>query len=152
MTKDRDVRLWAARFLIALVAAWNLQAALVFILWPERFAPGFELGGVPGATAVRGTGILFLMWNVPYLVGLWHPRKYCLALGMALAMQFISLVGESLILVTLPQGHTLLRASIIRFINFDGSGLLLLVLAFWLVKCRGCLTSETHVILNDRRE
>jgi hypothetical protein len=152
MTRGRDTRLWVARFLIALVAAWNLQAALVFILWPERFAPGFELSGVPGTAAVRGTGILFLMWNVPYLVALWHPLKYRLALGLALAMQFIGLVGESLILVTLPQGHTLLRASIIRFINFDGSGFLLLASAFWLVKCRECLTSETHFILNDRRE
>ena len=127
-------RLWFARFLIAIVTAWNLQAALVFILWPERFAPGFELTGVPGAAAVRGIGILFVMWNVPYLAALWHPRKFRLALGMALTMQFVGLVGESLILVTLPQGHPLLRASIIRFFTFDGSGLLLLAAAFWFVR------------------
>ena len=126
-------RPWLARFLIVVVTAWNLQAALVFILWPERFAPGFELTGVPGASTVRGTGILFVMWNVPYVVALWHPLKYRLALGMALMMQFIGLVGESLILITLPNGHALLRASITRFITFDGSGLLLLALAFWLV-------------------
>jgi len=127
-------RLWLARGLIGLVTAWNLQAALVFILWPGRFASGFELAGVPGAAAVRGTGILFLMWNVPYLVALWHPRRYRLALGMALAMQSIGLVGESLILATLPGGHVLLRASIIRFITFDGGGLLLLAGAFMLVR------------------
>jgi hypothetical protein len=126
--------LWLARVLIALVAAWNLQAALVFILWPERFAPGFELSSVPGAAAVRGTGVLFVMWNVPYLVALWHPRKYRIALGMALAMQFIGLVGESLILISLPNGHALLHASILRFIVFDGGGLLLLAMAFWLVQ------------------
>ena len=126
-------RLWLARGLIALVTAWNLQAALVFILWPERFAPGFELTGVPGATAVRGTGILFVMWNVPYLVALWHPRKYRLALGMALAMQSIGLMGESLILFTLLDGHALLSASITRFIVFDGSGLILLIGAFWIL-------------------
>jgi hypothetical protein len=120
--------------LIAIVTAWNLQVALVFILWPERYAPGFELTGVPGAAAVRGTGILFVMWNVPYLVALWHPRRYRLALGMALVMQLIGLVGESLILLTLPQKHTLLRASIIRFITFDGGGLLLLAIAIWLVR------------------
>ena len=126
-------RFWLARGLIALVTAWNLQAALVFILWPERFAPGFELTGVPGATAVRGTGILFVMWNVPYLVALWHPRKYRLALGMALAMQSIGLMGESLILFTLLDGHALLSASITRFIVFDGSGLILLIGAFWIL-------------------
>ena len=124
-------RLWLSRILIAVVTAWNLQAALVFILWPERFAPGFELTGVPGAAAVRGTGILFLMWNVPYLVALWHPRKYRLALGLALAMQLIGLVGESMILFSLPDGYAQLRASITRFIAFDGSGLLLLLIAFF---------------------
>jgi hypothetical protein len=134
MTKGGNVRLWVARFLIALVTAWNLQAALVFILWPERFAPGFELPGVPGAVAMRGTGILFLMWNVPYLVALWQPWKYRLALGLALVMQFIGLVGESLLLLSLPSGFVLLRTSILRFITFDGSGLLLLVVAFWLVR------------------
>ena len=137
MTEGRDVRLWVSRFLIALVAAWNLQAALVFTLWPERFVPGFELTGVPGAAAVRGTGILFLMWNVPYLVALWHPRKYRLALILALAMQSIGLVGESLILVTLPQGYTLLRSSITRFIAFDASGLALLAMAFWVLSRNG---------------
>ena len=124
-------RLWLSRILIAVVTAWNLQAALVFILWPERFASGFELTGVPGAAAVRGTGILFLMWNVPYLVALWNPRKYRLVLGIAIVMQFVGLVGESIILFTLPDGHALLSTSVTRFIVFDASGLVLLVLAQW---------------------
>lgn len=124
-------RLWLSRILIVIVTAWNLQAALVFILWPERFSPGFELIGVPGAAAVRGTGILFVMWNVPYLVALWHPRKFRLALGMAIAMQLIGLVGESLILYTLPDGYAQLSASITRFIAFDGSGLILLLIAYF---------------------
>jgi hypothetical protein len=129
---NERTRLWVARLLIGLVIAWNLQAALTFILWPEQYAPGFELTGIPGAVAVRGTGILFLMWNVPYLVALWHPHKYRLALGLALVMQLIGLVGETLILFTLPNGHALLGASISRFIAFDASGLVLLVAAFWL--------------------
>jgi len=134
LTRHSPLTLWLARGMVALVTAWNLQAALVFILWPERFAPGFELSGIPGAAAVRGTGVLFVMWNVPYLVALWHPRKFRLALGMALTMQFIGLVGESLILMTLPNENALLHASILRFIVFDGCGLLALAAAFWLVQ------------------
>lgn len=127
-------RLWISRLLIGLVTTWNLQAALTFILWPEQYTPGFELTGVPGAAAVRGTGILFVMWNVPYLAAIWHPRRYRLALDLAVVMQFIGLVGESLILFTLSNEHALLSASITRFIAFDASGLLLLGVAFWLVR------------------
>ena len=126
-------RLWLARLLIAIVTGWNLQAALIFILWPERFMGGFELTGVPGAAAVRGTGILFVMWNVPYLVALWHPFKYRLVVGITAMMQLVGLVGESLILFTLPDGHALLSTSITRFIIFDGSGLILLLGAYWVL-------------------
>jgi hypothetical protein len=125
-------RLWIGRGLIAIVTGWNLQAALVFILWPDRFAPGFELTGISGAVAVRGTGILFLMWNVPYLVALWHPRKNLPLLGITIFMQLIGFVGESLILFSLPDGHVTLRESIARFIFFDASGLILLVGALYL--------------------
>ena len=125
-------RLWIGRALIAIVTGWNLQAALVFILWPDRFAPGFELTGIPGAAAVRGTGILFLMWNIPYLVALWHPRKHHPLLGIAIVMQLIGLLGESLILFSLPDGHAALSESITRFIFFDASGLVLLMGALYL--------------------
>ena len=123
-------RLWLARALILTVIAWNLQAAFVFLLWPKTFAPGFELSGIPGAAAVRGIAVLFVMWNVPYVVACWHPQKHALALKEALVMQFIGLVGESYILSTLPMEHAILHASIIRFISFDGAGLIMLVAAF----------------------
>jgi len=136
MPRYKDHSLWLARLLIAIVTGWNLQVALVFILWPERFIHGFELTGVPGAAAVRGTGILFVMWNVPYLIALWNPRKYRLVLGIAIVMQLVGLVGESFILFTLPDGHALLSESITRFIAFDGSGLVLLAIAFWIINRR----------------
>lgn len=132
MAMTAKSRLWIGRSLVAIVTGWNLQAALVFILWPDRFAPGFELTGIPGAAALRGTGILFLMWNVPYLVALWHPRKHLPLLGIALVMQLIGLVGESFILFSLPDGHAALSESISCFIRFDASGLILLMGALFL--------------------
>ncbi len=121
------LRLWAARFLIAVVVAWNLECALVFWLNPGGFAAGFELAGLPGAAAVRGFAILFVMWNIPYLVALWHPQHYRLSLGEALAMQIVGVIGESFILLSLPAGHALLHASLLRFITFDAAGVVCLL-------------------------
>ena len=131
---SNSARLWLSRLLIFIVTAWNLQAALAFILWPDAYSPGFELSGLPGATAVRGTGLLFLMWNLPYLVALSHPLRYRLALKLALAMQAIGLAGESLIFLGLTPEHGLLQDSIFRFMLFDAAGLVVLAAALWLVR------------------
>jgi hypothetical protein len=120
-------RLWTARLLIAVVVAWNLECALVFLLNPGLFAPGFELAGIPGAAAVRGFAVLFVMWNIPYLVALWHPQRNRVSLCEALAMQTIGVIGESLILFSLPAGHMSLHASLLRFISFDASGVVALL-------------------------
>ena len=120
-------RVWFARLLIAVVVVWNLECALVFWFNPGVFAPGFELAGIPGAAAVRGFAILFVMWNIPYLVALWHPQRHRLSLGEALAMQTVGVLGESLILLSLPSGHMLLHTSLLRFIAFDASGVVALL-------------------------
>lgn len=116
--------------------AWNVQAAVAFLLAPATYAPGFELSGAPGAAMVRGLGVLFLMWNVPYAVALWHPIRQRVSLYEAVAMQAIGLVGESLILWSLGGRHPVAAASVIRFIAFDGAGLALLALAAWLTRRR----------------
>ena len=136
MKKNFDLRLWATRLLIAVVVAWNLQCALVFLLNSGGFARGFELSGVAGEAALRGMAILFVMWNIPYLVALWNPRRQRLSLWEALAMQTVGLIGESILLSTIPAGHAILRGSILRFILFDGAGVLLLGVAAYLSRER----------------
>jgi hypothetical protein len=74
-------------------------------------------------------GILFLMWNVPYALAAWHPRRHRTSLLEALIMQAIGLLGETALLLLLPPGHEPLRATAMRFIFFDGFGLLLLLVA-----------------------
>jgi hypothetical protein len=125
-TRKSDLHVWASRLLIATVVTWNLQCALVFFLHPEIYAPGFELTGIQGEAAMRGFAVLFMMWNIPYLVALWHPRRQRVSLWEALVMQSVGLIGESLILFTLPTGHPILHTSILRFIAFDGAGVVLL--------------------------
>ncbi len=135
MGLDR-MRLWSARAAIGLVFGWNVQAAVAFLLAPAAYAPGFELSGAAGAAMIRGLGVLFLMWNVPYAVALWHPVRHRVSLYEAVVMQAIGLVGESLILWSLGGQHPLAAASVARFIAFDGAGLVLLALAVWSTRRR----------------
>ncbi len=130
--RNKNWQLWTARFLIAAVVIWNLQVAYVFLFTPKFFLSGFELSGIPGEAAVRGMAVLFIMWNVPYLVALWHPYRHRVSLYEALTMQTIGLLGESFILSTLGGGHAPLQTSIVRFIAFDAAGLVFLVGAFLL--------------------
>ncbi len=125
---------WISRLLIGLVTAWNLQAAFAFIFTPGRFVSAYELSGIPGEAAIRGVGVLFLMWNVPYLFALKDPVRYRLALTLSLLMQLTGLIGETYIYFTLPAGHVVLGGSILRFIAFDGMGMMLLGFAWLLVR------------------
>jgi len=122
-------RLWLARLLIGLVFFINVQCAVLFLIWPEIYAPGFEVAGIPGRAAVQGMGILFLMWNVPYAFALWHPRRFNLSLWQAVIMQAVGAAGETLLWLNLPADYPLLSQSILRFILFDSAGLLLLLLS-----------------------
>jgi hypothetical protein len=130
-------RLWFARICIGLVFFANVQCALAFLWVPQDYASSFELEGVIGDVVVRALGVLFLMWNVPYAVALWHPVRHRLSLWEAFAMQAIGVVGETLIFGSLPAGHVVLHSSIERYILFDGAGLALLLVAVWLTKIKG---------------
>jgi hypothetical protein len=132
--KKIDIRLWVTRILIAVVVAWNLECALVFLLNPAAFAPSFELIGIPGEAAVRGMAVLFVMWNIPYLVALWQPRRNRASLWEALAMQVVGVIGESIILITIPPEHTFLHTSLLRFIAFDAAGMVALAGAVFLAR------------------
>jgi len=128
------MKLNLARGLIGVVILFNLQAAAVFLIWPERYITSFELQGVVGGAMLRGLGVLFVMWNVPYVVALWHPIRQRISLFEALAMQTIGLVGEAVIYFSLPAIHHQLCTSILRFIAFDALGLVLLAVAAWITR------------------
>jgi len=127
--KIDERRIWAARGLIGAVFFFNVQCALLFLSVPQDYAPSFEVSGPVGEGMLRGMGILFLMWNVPYAVALWNPHAHRKSLYEAIAMQAIGVVGESILLLTFPAGYALIQDSITRFILFDGLGLILLLLA-----------------------
>jgi hypothetical protein len=126
-------RIWLARLLIGWVFFFNLQCAVVFLWSPARYVSSFELSGPAGEGMLRGLGLLFLMWNVPYAVALWNPTRRQVSLYEAVAMQTIGLLGETALLLTFSTGHAAIRDSLSRFILFDGSGLVALLVAAWLV-------------------
>ena len=132
--KNKNRKLWLGRALIAVVLFLNLQAAVLFLIHPADYASGFELTGVPGSSMIQGMGLLFIMWNVPYLVALLHPVKHRLSLIEALIMQSIGVIGESSLKCLLPAGHLILSASVNRFILFDAADLVLLLLAWMLTR------------------
>lgn len=122
-----------ARVLIGLVTFFNLQCALYFLFRPADYAPGFELTGVPGSSIIQGMGLLFIMWNIPYLFALDNPLKYTISLVEAVIMQAVGVFGETILLMVLKGEHPLVKASVLRFIYFDGGGLVLLALALFLI-------------------
>jgi hypothetical protein len=110
----------------------NNQCAVIFLIEPAKYAPAYQLLGIPGEIAIQGFGVLFLMWNVPYAIALIHPFKHRISLYEAVLMQFVGLIGETLILLRMPPGYPTLQASISRFVIFDGLGFIALLLAAWI--------------------
>lgn len=123
---------WFARVAFAAVFVVNVMCAVQFVVEPAAFAGAYELAdaGVAGEAAVRGIGIAFLMWNATYPAFIVAPSRFRVLGWVILAQQAIGLVGESLLLAGLPAGHDVLAASVVRFIAFDGAGLVLMGVAF----------------------
>jgi hypothetical protein len=129
-------KLVSARILIAIVLFFNLQCAAEFIISPQAYMGGFGLEGAAGAQMVRAMGLLFVMWNVPYAFALADPIRNRVSLIEALLMQAIGLVGEMLILLLGGPYPALIQATIMRFMLFDGVGLVLLAGAFLLLQVK----------------
>ena len=146
MERQHRLCLWLARAVVGLVFFFNVTCAIPFIVWPDRYAPSFEVSGVPGQALVRGMGILFLMWNATYPPVLVRPEHNRTLFLVILAQQAIGLAGETWMWVALPAGHAALRATGLRFIAFDGAGLVGMGLIYWLLQRRGTFTrsQRTH--------
>ncbi len=117
------------RFLIGLVLTINLQCVLSFLFAPGCYAPAFELSGYPGIAALKGLGVLFLMWNIPYITAFIHPTRFRTSLYEAIVMQTIGLTGEAFITLSVPPSSQILINSLQRFIFFDAAGLICLITA-----------------------
>ncbi len=129
--KNDDRALWLARIIVGAVFLMNVSCALAFIMQPESYSPGFEVAGVPGRIYVQGMGILFLMWNATYPAVIFHPIRYRALFVVVLIQQAIGFAGETWLWLTIPPGHSPLLATGLRFMLFDGIGLIAMAGAYW---------------------
>ena len=121
---------WAVRLCFAFVFAANVQCALGFALMPEAYMGAYELAGASGRVATQGIGVAFLMWNCTYPLVIWRPARHRALAGVVLAEQGVGLAGETAILAGLPADHAALAGGIMRFVAFDGVGLVLMGASF----------------------
>lgn len=124
---------WATRIAVGTVFLSNMICTFQFLLWPEGYAPAYELSGDIGTAVIRSFGVLFIMWNLTYPVVIWHPEKQRVLFAIVLMQQFVGLVGELCIWAGVQGTHVILSASILRFAVFDGIGLVLMAIAFCLL-------------------
>lgn len=146
-----DIATWVCRICFALVFLVNIHCALSYVFMPESFAGGFQLSGVPGMVAVQGIGIAFLMWNATYPAFIVNPRRFKVVGVVILVQQIIGLVGESAIYlglksavpfmlpgagdVVISAAYSQLAESILRFIQFDALGLIIMGVSFAYLFC-----------------
>lgn len=131
MNRAECIATWVCRVCFTIVFIVNVQCALSYVLFPDNFVGGFQLSGTEGAVAVQGIGIAFLMWNATYPAFIVSPARFK-ALGVVvLVQQIIGLAGESAIFLSLPAvGYAQLSESILRFIQFDAFGLVIMLASF----------------------
>ena len=115
---------------MAAVFVMNVACALEFILRPGLYVGGFELSGEVGRVIVQSFGILFLMWNAAYPPVIWRPEKQRTLFAIILIQQWIGVVGESWLYFSMDASHAALRTTGLRFMIFDGIGLILMGVAF----------------------
>ena len=126
--------IWVARLIVGTVFVLNVTCALAFLSRPHRYAPGFEITGVPARVLVQSVGVLFLMWNATYPPVILRPRRQRTLFAIVLVQQAIGLIGEIWLLMTLPPGHAALERTALRFVAFDGAGLLAMAVAYLIVR------------------
>ncbi|MEJ5313993.1 MAG: hypothetical protein WHS45_06390 [Anaerolinea sp.] len=121
-----------ARFLISVVFLWNVQAAVLFLIFPQDYLSSFMLTGEVGEKVIQSLGILFIMWNVPYFLAMLKPEKERMLLFACVLMQAIGVIGETTLFLDLSPQMQAVKQTVLRFILFDSAGLLLLMIAWWL--------------------
>jgi len=131
-----------SRILIGVVVFFNLLCAINYLAFPQLYISSYAVSPDTGIPIVRGIGVLFTMWNVPYLFALYNPFRHRLSLYEAILMQLIGITGETWILHSHLGLIEAARTMITRFIYFDSFGLLALAAAALIVLKPGIVNTS----------
>lgn len=142
--------IWIARAAFSLVFLINMQCAISFVIFPEDFVTSFQLSYTDGnieesiasVQSVRALGIAFMMWNVTYPFFIYKPSRYRVIGIVILLQQLIGLLGETYILLCIPDTMATLSDSILRFIIFDLAGLMMMSTSFVLLVIKMRVSSK----------
>jgi hypothetical protein len=123
---------WVARIAVLAVFLINVSCALGFLIDPVGSAISYGIEGAQGPVAMQGMAVTFLMWNTTYPLVIFNPGKNIKVYIIVLAQQLVGLIGESLILATMDAAvrNDALMGSVLKFIAFDGGGLIIMGAAF----------------------
>lgn len=124
---------WTTRITVSAVFLSNMICALQFLLWPDGYTSAYELSGDVGTAVIRSFGVLFIMWSLTYPAVIWQPERQRPLFTIVLIQQFVGLTGELCIWASIQNVHAVLSASILRFVVFDGIGLVMMMMAFCLL-------------------
>jgi hypothetical protein len=139
---------WFARAAVGVVFVMNVWCAAAYLTNPDAYAPAYGLAGATGRTIVQAFGVLFLMWNATYPPVVWQPRSTTALFAVVLVQQAIGLAGETWLLLNLQPGQSAMWATGMRFAIFDGSGLVLMLAAF--VVLRRTIVTEERALASPR--
>lgn len=132
-----NAAIWLVRVCFTIVFVWNVLCAVQFIGAPAPFVGAYQLSGIAGEAAIRGMGVVFLMWNATYPLFIYQPARFKVLGAVIVAQQLIGCVGEGVIWASLPSvGYEVLASSILRFMAFDATGLGLMLISSAFCLCR----------------
>jgi hypothetical protein len=109
-----------------------MSCAISFIIDPSQGTMGYELSGVGAIAAIRGMGVIMLMWNVSYIPLIYRPSRFRCLFVVVIIQQLIAVVGDIYVVLFDAPSASILRSSVMQFLAFDIAGIIALTIAYFL--------------------
>jgi hypothetical protein len=109
-----------------------MSCAISFIIDPSQGTVGYELSGVGAIAAIRGMGVIMLMWNISYIPLIYRPSRFRCMFVVVIIQQLIAVAGDMYVVLFDASSASMLYDSVTRFLMFDIAGIVLLIISYFL--------------------